>query len=215
MGLDNTLISLFVGHAPGKADIEAAGAAVRSWAGEEGLTIADAMGAAEKIVLLQIAEEPWITPLRTEFEMDEDTAKSWAGSLSRHSGKPVVGGIMHDSDLIGLFLAINGKEAGSLDVGDLYFDGEMSSETEEDLSAWQAVAGGAAGVEKLQQLWIAREANPAETLALICAAIRLDAGGAAGFGAARWFLTADSLEMPPGKRPVPTRVLAEIGISDG
>lgn len=215
MGLDNTLISLFVGHAPGKADIEAAGAAVGSWAGEEGLAIADSMEATEKIVLLQIADEPWITPLRTEFEMDEGTAKSWAASLSRHGGKPVVGGITHDSDLIGLFLAVNGDEARSLDVSDLYFGGELSSEAEEDLSAWQAVVDGAAGVEKLQQLWAAREANPAETLASICAAIRLDAGGAAGFGAARWFLTADSLEMPPDKRPVPTRVLAEIGVSDG
>ena len=104
MGLDNTLISLFVGHAPGKADIELVGDAVRAWAQEEGLKIIDPANATQRVVLLQIADEPWITPLRTEFEMDEDTAKSWAGSLSKHSGKPVVGGIMHDSDLIGMFL---------------------------------------------------------------------------------------------------------------
>lgn len=55
----------------------------------------------------------------------------------------------------------------------------------------------------------------ARTMDSISKILRLDATGAKGFGTARWLRTEDSLQMLPDKRPVPTRVPAEIGISDG
>ena len=213
MGRDNTLISLYVGQAPTEADVQKVSQAVEKWSGSEGMKVVDAAAASEHVVLLQIAREPWITPLRTGFELDEDTALAWACGLSQQARMPAVGGVLHDSDLLGLFLVVGGREAGRLDVSDLYFDGEPSSDEDDDLADWQAVVG-AKQMGRLKKLWANRASKPCETLASICALLSMDAEGADGFGSARWFVTPEVLESPADQWPVPLRILAKIGLSE-
>lgn len=212
MGFDNTLVSAYVGGAPDAAALRRLSDAVRVAAREQGPFRDEADGAAQQVVLVRIAAEPWITALRggdEGEEMDDEAGSAWALALSKHSGLPVLAGTMHDNDLLGLILAVGGQEAGRLDISDLYFDGEMATEAQQDLSAWAAVVDGPAAVSRLEQVWADRE-NRTDTLAVICELLRLDTSGADGFAAARWFLTADSLDLPADQQPTAVEVLARI-----
>lgn len=214
MGRDNTVVSLFAGRVPEPDDVQRASEAVRSWARQDGLTVVDDPNAPEQVILLQIGDEPWITPLRTGLEIDEDTARAWACGLSKHSGMPAVGGVVHDSDLLELFLARDGEVAGELNMSDIYFDGEAAEEpTDGELIPWEVVLRDPGKMVAFEKRWRRREKKPESALAELCKLLGFDGGGMGGFAAARWMLTEDTLQAAGGFS-LPTRVLARIGIQD-